>query len=475
MKLAEPLVLDQSEMERIHAESLRILEMAGVRVQDPECRDLLARAGAHVDPDGETVHLPGRLIEEYLAMAPACFWLHRRDGTAVEIGTDTRVFGSLVIDPWIIDYETQKPRRPVLADVVRHTRLGDALDNVDFLYRMDMPPEDLPCAHAFIRTLEAFALNTTKPMLAAPASRESLADWLELASILAGGRPLAARPFLCLCAPVTTPLTFHALNAEIMKEGIRRGLPLCAQTEPIAGTTAPLTFAGGLLMGNCENLFLVTLAQLLRPGAAIAYSVGNALTDLRTGCAIFYPADKILWKIASAQMARFYRLPIGGEATGSLVGRYDTQNGIEHALHMLPAVVSGGGMFNGLGSCYNACGMSAEMVVIHADLLRLLDRIRLGVAVSKEMLAADAIIQAGPGGHFLEDPLTLEMLRSGEFFTAGCFDRTGERSPNRFEDSLLARAHRRAEELLATHVPAVPGEVAEAVRRWAADKCAAVP
>ena len=66
------------------------------------------------------------------------------------------------------------------------------------------------------------------------------------------------------------------------------------------------------------------------------------------------------------------------------------------------------------------------------------------------------------------------MLRSGEFFTAGCFDRTGERSPNRFEDSLLARAHCRVEELLATHAPAVPEEVAEAVRRWAADKCAAL-
>jgi trimethylamine--corrinoid protein Co-methyltransferase len=471
MKLSKPTVLDQFEMERIHAESLRILETAGVCVRDRECREILVRAAAKIDPDGEKVRLPGRLVEECLAMAPSRFSLYRRDGTAVEIGTDTRVFGSLVIDPWIIDYETQKPRRPVFDDVVRHTRLGDALDNVDFLHRMDMPPADVPSEHAYIRTLEAFAVNTTKPMLAAPASRESLADWLELAEILAGGRPLAEHPILSLFAPVTTPLTFHALNAEIMKEGVRRGLPLCAQTEPIAGTTAPLSFAGGLLMGNCENLFLVTMAQLLKPGAAIAYSVGNALTDMRTGCAVFYPADKLLWKIASAQMARFYRLPIEGEATGSLVGRYDTQNGIENALHMLPAVVGGGGMFNGLGSCYNACGMSAEMVVIHSDLLRLIDRIRLGVEVSEEMLAVDSIIQAGPGGHFLENPLTLKMLRSGEFFTAGCFDRTGERSANRFEDSLLARAHHRAEELLAAHTPAVPESVAKAVHRWAAHKC----
>ena len=104
MKLAEPMVLDQAEMERIHAQSLRILAAAGVRVQDPECRELLARAGAQVDPDGEKVYLPGRLVEECLALAPAHFRLHRRDGTAIEIGIDTRVFGSLVIDPWIIDY-----------------------------------------------------------------------------------------------------------------------------------------------------------------------------------------------------------------------------------------------------------------------------------------------------------------------------------------------------------------------------------
>ncbi len=474
MKLTEPTVLSQSEMEKIHAESLTILEQAGVRVADPECRALLVKAGAKTDPGGEKVYLPPQLVTECLATSPSHFSLYRRDGTAIQIGTDSRVFGSLVIDPWIIDYETQRPRRPVLNDVVRHTRLGDALDNVEFLYRMDMPPEDVPAKEAYLRTLEAFAVNTTKPMLAAPVSREALYHWLELAEILADGVPLANRPFLMLSVPVTTPLTFHALNAEIMKEGIRRGLPLCGQTEPIAGITAPMSFAGGTLMGNCENLFLVVMTQLLKPGAPIAYSVGNALMNPRTGCAVFYPADKMLWKIAASQMARFYRLPIEGEATGSLVGRYDTQNGIEHALHMIPSVLCGGGMFNGLGSCYNACGMSAEMVMVHSDLVRLIERLRMGIEVTDQMLDTESIIQAGPGGNFLESPLTLQMLRTKEFFTEGCFDRSGERSSNRFEDSLLARAHHRLEELLSTHTPALPDNSVEAVRKWADKKCSAL-
>ena len=194
VRLSQLVVLDQHEIETVHARSLKILEEAGVRVHDPECRAALAKAGAKTEPNGERVYLPGRLVEQCLGTAPSRFSLYRRDGTAVEVGVDSRIFGSLVIDPWVIDYPTAKPRRPVLSDVVRHARLGDALENVDFLYRMDMPPEDEPGDFGYLATLEAFLVNTSKPMLAAPASRQSLQHWLEAAEIMAGGRPLAERP-----------------------------------------------------------------------------------------------------------------------------------------------------------------------------------------------------------------------------------------------------------------------------------------
>jgi trimethylamine--corrinoid protein Co-methyltransferase len=336
---------------------------------------------------------------------------------------------------------------------------------------MDMPTEDVSGNDAYVRVMETFAVNTIKPVMAGPSSHDSLMRWIELAEILANGRRLSECPMIALGAPVTTPLTFNGINAEIMKEGVRRGLPICAQTEPIAGITAPLSFAGGLLVGNCENLFLVTMAQLIRQGAPIAYSIGNALMDFQTGRAIFYPADKMLWKIASSQMAEFYHLPIEGEATGSMVGRCDTQNGIEHALHMLPSVICGGGMYNGMGSCYNACGMSAEMIVIHSDLQRLIERLRKGIDLSDRMLDVESILKVGSGGHFMEEDLTIEMLRSGEFYTTGCFDRTGEQSANRFEDSLLFRAHKRVEELVSSHKPAVPANVVHEIHRWADGKC----
>ena len=75
MKLTEPTVLNQSETEKIHAQSLEILERAGVRVGDSDCRTLLVKSGAKTDPGGEKVYLPTRLVEECMGVAPSCFRL----------------------------------------------------------------------------------------------------------------------------------------------------------------------------------------------------------------------------------------------------------------------------------------------------------------------------------------------------------------------------------------------------------------
>ena len=459
--------LEPAEIETIHARALDILERVGVRVADPECRQILERAGGRIVGAGETVCLPRQLIQETLALAPSEFEIHRIDGVTLPIAGRNRFYGSLVIDPWIIDYETQTPRRPLLADVVRHTRLGDALPRVDFLYRMDMPPDDLPAAEAYTVTLAAFAANTTKHMMAAPATAESLQQWLEVAEILAGARALSDCRLISIGAPVTTPLQFGPLNGQILKTTVRRGLAFIAQTEPIAGTTAPFSFAGGLLMGHAENLFLVAMTQLVRAGAPIFYSSGNALTDMTTGRVTFYNADKMLWKIGLCQLADYLGLPVEGESSGSLVGRYDIQCGIEYGLLGLPTPACGRGIFNGLGSCYNACGMSAEFVVIQADMIDLLERISGGIDVSEAKLGLESIVAAGPGGHFLEDPLTLKLLRAGEFYTRGSFDRLGERSPNDPLDSMLVRAHARVEQLLGSHRPAVSERTVEELAAWA--------
>jgi trimethylamine---corrinoid protein Co-methyltransferase len=474
MSMLKLEVLSQAEIETIHAQTLQILDKVGFRVLDGDCRALLARAGARIDRASDTVHLPPQLVEEALAVAPATYEIHRVDGKACTMGGDHRIYSSLVVDPWVIDYETQTPRRPVLNDIYRHTRLGDALELTDAIHLMEMPPADLPPEIAYIRSQETFLTNTTKHIRAYPTSVESTHEWLHLAEILADGHNLSERRLMSLGVAITSPMILSEINYFILKTGVERGLMLFPTVCPMAGTTSPLTFASNVLSANVENVFFIALAQLVKPGARVTHAAGQSLTDLKTGHDIYYNADKMLWKIANIQMGRYYNVPVAGESAGSIVGRYDMQAGIEGALLMLPSIACGQHYFSGLGSNYNACGISAEMIVMQADLAQLLERIAAGIDTSDRMLGYDSIAAAGPGGHFLEDPLTIQMLRSGEFFTGGSFDRLGERSPNDPKDSMLARAHARVEQLLATHEPAVKPAVSEEIHRWAREKEAAI-
>ena len=305
-------VLNDEEIEKIHRQTLDILERVGVKVLDAECRAVLQHAGASVDDSSDTVYLPGQLVEETLRLAPSTLELEMQNGETFPLGGDQRAYGSLVIDPWIIDYDTQKPRRPLLDDLVRHTRLGDALPMVKIIHRMDMPPADVPPELAYIRTLEAFVTNTTKHVTALPSSIESTDDWLEIAHMLADGADLTRRPIMSLGVAVTSPLTFTGVNAYVLKRGVEHNLPIIPVVCPMAGSTSPLTFAGNVLLANAENLFLITLTQLLRAGAYSVYASGQSIMDLRTGHDIYYNADKMLWKTANAQMGHYYGLPISG-------------------------------------------------------------------------------------------------------------------------------------------------------------------
>ena len=82
--------------------------------------------------------------------------------------------------------------------------------------------------------------------------------------------------------------------------------------------------------------------------------------------------------------------------------------------------------------------------------------------VDKEHLAFDSVKRRGPGGNFLEDELTLDLLKSGEHFYGGSFNLSESHRP---EDSMYARSHQRVQEILSSHCPRVPEKVIEEINR----------
>ena len=77
-----PRKFTDEQVKRLHDASLQILERTGAVLYDQDAIDLLAKAGVPVQ-DGNRVHIPPKLVEWALSVAPKRVVLHDRAGKPV--------------------------------------------------------------------------------------------------------------------------------------------------------------------------------------------------------------------------------------------------------------------------------------------------------------------------------------------------------------------------------------------------------
>lgn len=459
-------VLTEAQVEQIREAARTHIERHGFVVQHAE---LLARArarGATVDEASGRVRLARALQAELMATVPARYTIGNILGETWEIGGDKQYGMAIVTDPWIIDYTTREPRHPCREDVRRHTIIAEQLEPVVAISRMDYPVTDVPGPTSSLRALEVHLLHHTRHYQVMAADLESFDQWREIAGILSRGGPVSR--LISSAVALGSPLVLNELNAELLQRAVAEGFAVVPTVCPMAGSTAPYSLAGTLLQSHIEVLMVALLSQVLRPGHPVEYVSGLSVTDLQNGNDLYYTLDKVLWKIAAVQLGKAERMPTGAECGGTLTHRYDPQAGAEGMLFMLAAHASAANIIAGFGSCHNAVGMSAEMMVIQQAYWRAARYISRGIRTDADRLGTASLERVGPGGQFLDDELTVELMRSDEFFRDGVFDLSGGQGESR---SLLARAHDRVEQLVAGYQSRVPGDVQENLRRRFHELC----
>ena len=462
-------VLSDADIEKIHEQTLELFETVGVKVGHEEALGKLSQAGAKVNEASGIVKFPKKLVQELLDLAPSMVVETGLNGKRLDVGGDSCHYLSLITDPFVIDYQGG-PRRPVLEDIRRHTIIGESLDRISLMMRMQFPVSDVPEPDSCYKTMEVFLSHCTKHVEVFPTSEDNLRDWMDALAVIcdAAGLDADTTPLASVAMAVTSPLQIHAPNVEIMKMAMDRSYPILSTVCPMAGTTSPYTVAGTALICNAESLLAVLVTQAFKPGHPIFHTTGPSVTDMNSGHDLYYKAEKMLLKTASVQMGKFYNLPISGEAGGSLTYLPDVQNGAESLAYLLASHAAGQNIIGGLGSLYNANGMSAEQIIMQCGLVDMAEYLSRGLEVSDHKLGLNSIEQASPAGNFLTDDLTLELLRSDEFFQSPHFDLTGGYEDN--APGMYEKAHETVEQLVCDYTPTVPGKVREAIERFFATK-----
>lgn len=314
--------------------------------------------------------------------------------------------------------------------------------------------------------------NTTKPLgVGCDADEDIYEQVLRIGRIVAGGaEQLRARPFFYNYSEPTTPLVHSTGALKRLIQSVESGIPLVYTPMPMAGATAPCSFAGTLIVGSAETLTGLVISQLLRPGAPFIYGGIPGIMDMKTMIFAYGAPELNLMVAAMTDMAHYYKLPMFGTAGCTDARCVDQQAAAELAISCYSSVLSGANLVHDVGLTDHADLASAELMVLCDEIVEMVKRSTQAFDVSDVDAAIDLIDKVGPGGNFLAEDHTFENFR--KLWSPSLMDRSrlNADSPERIP-SFTERLNRKTLDIIANHkpeplAPEIEKQIRDIERQW---------
>ncbi|MCZ7646141.1 MAG: trimethylamine methyltransferase family protein [Planctomycetota bacterium] len=403
-------VLPGEQRERIHRLGLRILEEAGVKVDDAAVQETLRKAGARMGEGAGRFRLPAGLIADALASAPKTAPIANRLGEVVEVsagGPSTFWSGAALRR---VDGREGRAERIDSAWLARFTRLVSRLPNTTAVVGTalcDIPPRCNDFAG-----FRVMARHTRKHLRPLMFSEHGGSAIVEMGRVLAGGTALKDHPLFSVGYSVLTPLHWEATALALFRLTAGDGIPVMINSEPMAGASAPVTLAGAVALGHAEILSGIAINQLLEPGRPCIYNLGFAhVMDMRSALALTGAAENGLLGAAGAEMAAFLKLPSASwMCTDALTA--DHQAAYEKTLTAWAHAAAGVNVIWGIGQLESEASLSLLQAVVDDEIAGAVLRFKRGIPVNDEHLAADPILRRAAGGSYLHEEHTVNHFRT---------------------------------------------------------------
>lgn len=433
--------LTEVEVRRIVDAAFEVLSKSGVAVYSPTAFEAFKAAGAQADEETRIVRLPRSLVEDAIASNPSSVTLCSRNGGYDAVLEKNRVhYGTGGTAIYVLDPDTGERRPSTTEDVILNARLVDALEHIHVFTINVFPNEIEDQNHIDVNRFFHALDNTTKHVMGGVYSMAGCRKVVEMAEVIAdGARALRRRPFVSFITLIISPFKIDRDYGEITCYLARKGLPVVVPTEPMCGTTAPVTLAGSVLTHVAETLAGITLVQRVNRGApGICGSVGST-SDLRTMGNLGGPIERAMINAAVSQVAQHFDIPLYSTAGTSDSKNVDVQAAYESAMSNLLVAMSGANyIHDAAGLMEFDLTVSYEKLVVDNEILGMCQRVLRGIEVSDEKLATELMIEKGPGKDYLAEIHTVRHMR-GEFFSPRLADRDKRESREPGSDA-LARA-----------------------------------
>lgn len=470
-------VLDEAGLALIERNADTILEEIGLEFrEDDEVLAIWRKAGA--DVQGTRVRFPRGMPRSIVqASAPREFTQHARNpARSVRIGGGNTVFAPAYGSPFVRDLDNGR-RYGTIEDFRNFVKLAYASPHLHHSGGTVCEPVDLPVNKRHLDMIYAHLRYTDKPFMGSVTHRDRAQDTVDMAKIVFGEEYLQSHTVITSLINANSPMVWDGTMLGVAKVYAENNQANLITPFIIAGAMSPVTVAGTAAQTLAEALAGMTFVQLVRPGAPVIFGSFAASMSMQTGSPTFGTPEPALMTYVVAALARRLNVPFrsGGHLCGSKIA--DAQAAFESAATMQPTMLSGVNfVLHAAGILEGGLCMSYEKFILDADQCGMWEAFAKGVDLSENGQALDAILENGPGKHFLGAAHTLANFETAFYRATTADNASFEQWKDEGSQDAAQRANVQWKRMLAEYEePALDPGTLEALDEWVARRKASFP
>ena len=448
-------LLSDEIIARILSEAYELLLKPGIKVQNAEARELLAAAGAVIDPKTDVAQIPASLVHKALETVPRDFYLYDYDGKpTVHYGGDNVHFdpgssGITMLNPETLEHDTTETEH-----LIRLLKVAEQLPQYD-AQSTAVICHDVPKEIQDSYRLYLVLLHSKKPIVTGAFTNKTVQEMIDMLSVFAGSAQAAReKPRAIFDVCPAPPLIWSNFGAGNLIALARAGVPAEIVSVPLSGAAAPVTMLGTVTQHTAECFAGIVIHQLAHAGSPIVWGGAAAIFDMRKGATPMGAVETAMLDCSYAQVAKTLNMPTHtylGATDSKLV---DAQAGLESGISAMVGALSGINMISGSGMLDFLACHSAEKLVVDAEGIAMAKRMIGGVQLHTDTLATgfyDDKINF-KGGDFLKQKATMQLFQKEQHLPSSVIDRDSTRAWKAAGSlDAFGRAKIRVKELLASY------------------------
>ena len=407
-------IMTGSQIERIDAASMDILENVGVVFRDDIAIADWKRAGAKVI--GDRVYPDRAMVRALIKTIPKSFTYHARDPLKnVDLGGNKSIFVPMTGAPYLRDLEDVR-RNPMMDDLAMFHKLAHMSPALHSSAHHIVEPYDHPISQRHLRITYSSMKHSDKTFMGMTTSPKNAEDVIDMCRILFGAAFMETHPVVTGNCNGNSPLVWDETMLGAMRAFCRANQPVLCSPFVLGGANTPASVAASVAQLNAEALSALAYTQVVRKGCPAIYGHYLSTVSMKSGAPMAGTPEISLMNFMIGQMARFYDVPWRTSNTLGGAKTFDAQAGYESAT-TLSSVIHAGAHYIWHSAGWNEAGMhcSVAKFIVDAEQCAMAYRMARGPNFDDFDEALSAVSDVGPGGHYLGHPHTLENFQTAFF------------------------------------------------------------